>query len=349
MVDIRCPECGKKTNMRASRVSGRKYFVCVKYPKCKGRVPVEEDWSEGWGEESPTPEAAHHSPRQHKELSPAKSAGGTAVRRFGKAKSGSHAVIKRPGRKGRISIDKSKGDDREKPAPRPANDRLSRRRITPVEEMPSGGKEPPELKGQRKSKLAFYRPLYKRGPGPGPVLSQGPEKPKPAPYRPLFKRAKSWETLPEEQGQSEPQGRGETKPAFSSPQYRRRPKPAPVLPQETEKPKPAPYRPLYQKVPRWETAPESDESPEPKGQRWSKLASYRPLYRRGPKPAPVAPQEPGGPPPPPYKPLFPRAEKRRLSSGKQEPPKPRRHKAPKAAHEEPRPQKAPKPVQERPQ
>ena len=349
MVDIRCPECGKKTNMRASRVSGRKYFVCVKYPKCKGRVPVEEDWSEGWGEESPTPEAAHHSPRQHKELSPAKSAGGTAVRRFGKAKSGSHAVIKRPGRKGRISIDKSKGDDREKPAPKPANDRLNRRRIAPREEMPSGGKEPPEPKGKSKSKLAFYRSLYKRGPGSGPVLPQEHEKSKPAPYRPLFKRTKSWEMVPEEQGQSEPQGREESKAASSKPQYRRRPKPAPVLPQEPERSKPAPYRPLFKRSKRWETLSEEKEQSESQGQMGSQPASYRPLYRRGLKSAPIAPQEPGGPPPPPYRALFPRAEKRRLSSGKQEPPKPRRHKAPKAAHEEPRPQKAPKPVQERPQ
>ena len=290
MPDIRCPKCGKKTTIRVSRTSGREYFVCLKYPRCKGSVPVEEDLSGVWGEESPAPEAAHDSPRQRREPSSAKSGGGTAVRKSGKAKRRSYGVINRPGRKGRISIDKSKGDDREKPAPRPANDRLNRRRIVPREEMPSGGKEPPEPKGQRKSKLAFYRPLYKKGPGPGPVLPREPEKPKPAPYRPLFKRAK-----------------------------------------------------------RWETVPESDEPAEPKGQRKSKLAFYRPQYRKGPKPAPVAPQEPGGPPPPPYRPLFPRAEKRGLSSGKQEPPKPRRRKAPKASLEEPRPKKAPKPAQERPQ
>ena len=347
MVDIRCPNCGKKTTLRVSRASGQNYFVCLKYPKCKGRVPVEEDLSGGWGEESHAPEAAHHSLRQRREPSSVESGG--VVRKSGKAKRGFHAVIKRPGRKGRIFIDKGKGDDREKPAPEPANDRLSRRRVAPVEEMPSGGKEPPETKGQRRSKLAFYRPLYKRGPGPGPVLPQETERSKPAPYRSLFKRAKSWETVPEEQGQPEPQTPEETKPTSSTPQYRRRPKPAPVLPREPERLKPAPYRPLYQKPLRWETAPESNESSEPKGQRWSKLAFYRPLYKRGPKSAPVAPQEPDGPPPPPYKPLFPRAEKRRLSSGKQEPPKPRRRKAPKAAHEEPRPQKAPKPVQERPQ
>ena len=46
----------------------------------------------------------------------------------------------------------------------------------------------------------------------------------------------------------------------------------------------------------------------------------------------------------PYRPQYPRAQKRQVASEVKEPPKPRRHKAPKAAHEEPRPQKAPKPA-----
>ena len=408
MPDIRCPKCGKKTTIRVSRTSGREYFVCLNYPKCTGQVPVEEDLSELWGQESTATKLAQDRHLQRRALSSVKSGVGTAVRKFGKAKRRAYGVIKRPGRKGRISIDKSKGEDREKPAPRPANDRLNRRRIAPREEMPSGGKEPPEPKGKSKSKLAFYRPLYKRGPGPGVDLPQEPERSKPAPYRPLFKRLKSWETVPEEQGQSEPQGREESKAAFSKPQYRRRPKPAPVLPQEPERSKPAPYRALFKRPKRWETLSEEKEQSESQGQRGSHLAVHRPLYKRGPKPAPVlpqepekpkpapyralfkrpkrwetlseekeqsesqgqmgsqpasyrplyrrglksapiAPQEPGGPPPPPYRALFPRAEKRRLSSGKQEPPKPRRRKAPKASLEEPRPQKAPKPAQERPQ
>ena len=349
MPDIRCPKCGKKTTIRVSRTSGREYFVCLNYPKCTGQVPVEEDLSELWGQESTATKLAQDRHLQRRALSSVKSGVGTAVRKFGKAKRRAYGVIKRPGRKGRISIDKSKGEDREKPAPRPANDRLNRRRIAPREEMPSGGKEPPEPKGKSKSKLAFYRSLYKRGPGSGPVLPQEHEKSKPAPYRPLFKRTKSWEMVPEEQGQSEPQGREESKAASSKPQYRRRPKPAPVLPQEPERSKPAPYRPLFKRSKRWETLSEEKEQSESQGQMGSQPASYRPLYRRGLKSAPIAPQEPGGPPPPPYRALFPRAEKRRLSSGKQEPPKPRRRKAPKASLEEPRPQKAPKPAQERPQ
>jgi len=286
MPDIRCPECGGRTTIRTANKEDRQYFVCVKYPKCKGRVPVEEDLSGGWGQESPAPEAAHVSPRQRGEPSSTKSGGGTAVRKSGKAKSGSHAVIKRPERKGRVPIDKSGGDDRdrEKPAPEPAADR-PRRRIAPGEGVPSRGKEPAETKGQKAPKPASYRPQYKRG-----LVS------------------------------------------------------APVLPQEPERPKPAPYRPLYQKPPRWETVPEVNESSGPQGRGETEPVSYRPQYRRGPKPAPVAPQEPGGPPPTPYRPQYPRAQKRQVASEVKEPPKPRRHKAPKAAHEEPRPQKAPKPA-----
>ena len=46
--------------------------------------------------------------------------------------------------------------------------------------------------------------------------------------------------------------------------------------------------------------------------------------------------------PAPYMPQYPRAQKRGLSSGEQNSPKPRRHKAPQVAHEEPQPQKTPK-------
>ena len=364
MVDIRCPECGGKTTIRTTKEGDSQYFVCVKYPKCKGSVPVEEDLSGVLGEESPAPEAAHDSPRQRKEPSSTKSGARTAVRKSGKAKRGSDAGVKRPERKSRVPVEENWGDDWDDEilAPKPALAK-PRRHVAPKPEVAPEKKEPPrprlkivakkeehpEPQRQKAPKPASYRPQYRKGMKPAPVLPQEPEKPKPAPYQPLFKKAKRWETVPEEQGQSEPQGREETKPASSRAQYRRRPKPAPVMPREQEKPKPAPYRPQYQKPPRWETVPEEQGQSESQGQMGSQPASYRPLYRRGLKSAPVAPQEPGGPTPPPYRPLFPRAEKRRLSSGKQEPPKPRRHKAPKAAHEEPRPQKAPKPAQERPQ
>jgi ssDNA-binding Zn-finger/Zn-ribbon topoisomerase 1 len=335
MVDIRCPKCGKKTTLRASRTSGRSYFICLNYPKCRGRVPVEEDlsgtwseenpvpepasdrdreslaqapgdedWSGGWGEASRTPEAAHDSTQQRKEPSSAKSGGGTAVRKSGKAKHGSHAVIKRPERQGRVSIDKSRGDDRdkEKPAPKPAADR-ARRHVAPKPEV-------------------------------------APEKKEPLRSRPKI--------VAKKEGPPEPQRQKVPKPASYRPQYKRGPGSAPVSPQEPEKPKPAPYRPLYQKAPRWETVPEVNESSEPQGRGKTKPASYKPQYKRGPKAAPVPPQEPSGPPPTPYRPQYPRAQKRGLSSGEQKPSKPRRHKAPQAAHEEPRPQKAPKPAQERP-
>jgi ssDNA-binding Zn-finger/Zn-ribbon topoisomerase 1 len=389
MVDIRCPKCGKKTTLRASRTSGRSYFICLNYPKCRGRVPVEEDlsgawseenpapepagdsdresleqdpgdedWSGGWGEASRTPEPALVQPRQVREPVSAKSGGGTAVRKSGKAKRGSDAGVKRPERKSRVPVEENWGDDwdDERPAPKPAADR-ARRHVAPKPEVAPEKKEPPrsrskivakkeeqpEPQRQKAPKPASYKPQYKRGLKAAPVLPQEPEISKPAPDQTLFKRAKRWETVSEEQG------REETQPAPSRAQYRRKPKAGPVLPQEPEKPKPAPYRPLYQKPPRWGTLPEEKGQSESQGQMGSQPASYRPQYKRGLKSAPVALQGPGGPPLPPYRPLFPRAEKRGLSSGKQESPKPRRHKAPKAAHEEPLPQKAPKPVQERPQ
>ncbi|MFA5367442.1 MAG: hypothetical protein WC333_06150 [Dehalococcoidia bacterium] len=38
---IRCPECGRRTTLRTSKISDIKYYVCINYPKCKGMVPIE--------------------------------------------------------------------------------------------------------------------------------------------------------------------------------------------------------------------------------------------------------------------------------------------------------------------
>jgi|GEM_PF-6668887 len=326
MVDIRCPKCGKKTEMHASRRSGRSYFICVDYPKCKGRVPVEEDLSGGWSEENPAPEDAQGvaqevqgeapgdedwsgvwgvpspapeppqvKPRQRKAPPPAKSKAVVPVRKPRKTKKKSYGVIKRPERKGRVSSVKSK--------------------------VSVAGKEKPALRTQVQKQVepVSYRPLYKRGVVSAPVMPQEPEKPKPAPYRGQYQKPPRWETVPEEQVQSEPR---ET---FTKPQYRRRPRPAPVLPQEPEKSKPAPYHPQYQKPPRWGEVPETDESL-PQGRGGVKSAAYRPQYRRGPKAAPVRYEEPGGPPPPPYRPQYPSAQKRIAYSVKEKPPRPRRRK-----------------------
>jgi ssDNA-binding Zn-finger/Zn-ribbon topoisomerase 1 len=381
MTDIKCPKCGGRTIIRTAKKDDRQYFICVNYPRCKGVVPTEEDWggggspkpksaqdsdrerlepvpgeedwSGGWGEISREPEAAHDSPPQRKEPSPVKSEGGTAVRKSGKAKRGSGAGVKRPGRKSRVPAEESWGgdwNDDKIAAPKPAPAK-ARKHVAPKPEVVPEKKEPPRPRPkivakkeehpkpqkQKAPKSASYRPLYKRGLTPAPVLPQEPEISEPAPDQTIFKRSKKWET------DSVEQGREESQPAPSRGQYRRRPKPAPVLPYEPEKLKPAPYRPQYQRPPRWGTLPEEKEQSGSQGPIGSQSTSYRPQYKRGPKPAYVPPQGSGGPPPPPYRPLFPRAEKRRLSSMQQEPPRPRRRKAPKASPEEPRPQKAQKP------
>ena len=286
MPDIRCPKCGKKTTIRVSKPSGREYFVCLNYPRCRGRVPVEEDLSGAWGQESPAPEAARDSPRQRREPASTKSGGGTAVRKSGKTKSGSYAVIKHPGRKGRISIYKSRDDDwdKEKPTPKPATDR-PRRRIVPGERVPSKGKEPSEPKGQRESKPASYRPQYKRGPGPAPVLPQELERPKPAPYRPLYKRAPRWETIPEEKEQSEPQRQMESQPASYRSQYRRGPKSAPVLPQEPSGPPPTPYRPQHPRAQKRVLTSGTQKPPKPRRHKAPQTAHEEPRPPKAPKPA----------------------------------------------------------------
>jgi len=45
-MDVRCPKCGGKTRLRTRRKDGRKFYVCVNYPKCKGQVEHDEEWED---------------------------------------------------------------------------------------------------------------------------------------------------------------------------------------------------------------------------------------------------------------------------------------------------------------
>jgi len=44
-IDIKCPVCGSQTAIRPAKKGpniGKKFYVCVKYPKCKGKTAIEE-------------------------------------------------------------------------------------------------------------------------------------------------------------------------------------------------------------------------------------------------------------------------------------------------------------------
>lgn len=52
--DTRCPECGSVTVLRTAkkgRNAGRTFYVCIRYPECKGKVPIRKqinklEWSD---------------------------------------------------------------------------------------------------------------------------------------------------------------------------------------------------------------------------------------------------------------------------------------------------------------
>ena len=42
--DIKCPKCSSETVIRTSKKGpnvGRSFYVCTRYPECKGKVPIE--------------------------------------------------------------------------------------------------------------------------------------------------------------------------------------------------------------------------------------------------------------------------------------------------------------------
>ena len=44
--EIKCPVCGSNTRLRASKKDGSKYFVCVNYPECKGKVAFVDEFED---------------------------------------------------------------------------------------------------------------------------------------------------------------------------------------------------------------------------------------------------------------------------------------------------------------
>ena len=59
---IKCPVCGSRTLLGTSRKDGNKYYVCVNWPDCKGKVAYDDefDWGDDWGNEKPVARAPQH-------------------------------------------------------------------------------------------------------------------------------------------------------------------------------------------------------------------------------------------------------------------------------------------------
>ena len=49
--DIKCPICGSTTSLQTSKKSGRKFYVCINYPECKGKVAFDEERGDDLEEE----------------------------------------------------------------------------------------------------------------------------------------------------------------------------------------------------------------------------------------------------------------------------------------------------------
>ena len=165
---VRCPKCGNKTTTRTAKKDDSAYYVCINYPKCRGRVLADDDEGGDWGgdsgQESPTPEPAYDRPLPRvKPSSPERGAGKT-VRAAKKGGRKVRAGAKHPERKGRVSLDNNWGDDwnEETPAPKPAPGQ-PRQQIQPKRGVAPEKKEPPKL-GQQIAPKADATPEVKTPP-----------------------------------------------------------------------------------------------------------------------------------------------------------------------------------------
>jgi ssDNA-binding Zn-finger/Zn-ribbon topoisomerase 1 len=161
MADVRCPKCGNKTTIRTAKKDEGQYHVCINYPGCRGRVLVDEDrnddWGDDWDKARPAAKPAYDKPRQRvKPSSPERGAEKT-VHTAKKDERKVRAGADHPERKGKVPIDKTWGDDweddwgddwdKEIPAPKPAPDR-ARRHVAPKPEIAPEKKESPRPRTQ---------------------------------------------------------------------------------------------------------------------------------------------------------------------------------------------------------
>lgn len=66
--DIKCPICGDRTRLRTRKKDSSKFYVCVNYPHCKGRVKWENEFEDEFAddrtEERPAARGTHDRTRQ---------------------------------------------------------------------------------------------------------------------------------------------------------------------------------------------------------------------------------------------------------------------------------------------
>jgi hypothetical protein len=56
--EVQCPLCGSETRIRTRREDGSKFYVCVNWPDCKGKIVYDEEWEDdGWDDEKPVARA----------------------------------------------------------------------------------------------------------------------------------------------------------------------------------------------------------------------------------------------------------------------------------------------------
>ena len=56
-----CPLCGSETRIRTRKEDGSKFYVCVNWPECRGKVAYDEEWEDDdWGDEKPVARTTQH-------------------------------------------------------------------------------------------------------------------------------------------------------------------------------------------------------------------------------------------------------------------------------------------------
>jgi hypothetical protein len=235
MDDVRCPKCGRRTTIRTARKDDCQYHVCINYPRCRGRVPVDEVWGDDWDKARPATKTTYDSTRQRVTPYPPRRGAEKAIRTAKKDSRNVRAGVKRPEREGRVSFDKGWGDDWSSnwgddwdkeipPAPKPAPSlpqypRAQKREVAPEKKEPPKPwqqitlkkeaapekKEPPKPQQQVVSTKDVC-PEKKEPAKPRPQIAPKKEvslKEK-KPSRPWWRRAPKKEAAPEKKEPSKP-------------------------------------------------------------------------------------------------------------------------------------------------
>jgi len=133
--DVKCPFCRSGTVLKTAKKgsdAGKKFYVCIKYPKCKGKVAFDYDWGNDWDDncEEEIPVMILRSRSSKESIKCPECGSKTRLRIRRRDRREFYVCVRYPYCKGKVEFDKKYGGDHSKvkPVTKSTHDKTLKRR-----------------------------------------------------------------------------------------------------------------------------------------------------------------------------------------------------------------------------